>query len=508
MKICFIDDADPESQKFPYVPEKYLGNHTWEKHYVTKGDSVIKIKNLVSKGFDVFINLCCGAFDENSPGIEIVDALERFDQAFTGADKVFYEPTREAMKMVCEANGLAFPKGIQVKNRTEATNAAKYLNFPLLVKHSNSYASVGLTPQSRVTNVEELLIQVDRMNGMFGSCLIEEFIEGTEYSVLVAENPKDYNDPIAYTPIEIVFAGGEIFKHESLKWVDYSKISVKPVEDPVLYEKLTNMAKIVFCQLHGTSYGRCDIRCDKNGTPYLLEINPNGAVFYPKEDPGTADYILNLEEGAHERFMEGLLQSALVQREKRRKGWEIRYFPTSGFGVYASKDYREGEEVLSFEDLPHRLISTASIEKLNEDEKQRVYATSFHLSYDLFYAPATNPEDWRPVNHSCNPSLWFQPQSLKLISRKSIKRGEELSVDYGMLFTDELPSFSCLCKQKNCRKMITGTDYQLPQCQSYDTHRSPFILDIIGGRYIQTEQFNELIKIEGGTEKVSLPALE
>jgi D-alanine-D-alanine ligase len=90
MKICIINDDDIDSRQFPYQPEVYLKNHTWEKHFVTKGDAVIKIKTLASKGFDVFLNLCCGAFDEDSPGEEIPKALVRFDLAFTGADSVFY----------------------------------------------------------------------------------------------------------------------------------------------------------------------------------------------------------------------------------------------------------------------------------------------------------------------------------------------------------------------------------------------------------------------------------
>lgn len=475
MKVCILDDADPSSQQFPYVPEQYLEGHTWEKYLISKTNSVITIKHLASKGFDVFLNLCCGAFDEDSPGIEVVEALEKFDCAFTGADSLFYEPTREAMKLVCEANGLAFPKGIQVRNKADVEEAATHLNFPLLVKHSNSYASVGLTPNSKVNNREELEIQVNRMMDMFGSCLVEEFIEGTEYSVLVAENPDNYKEAITFTPIEVVFAGGETFKHESLKWVDYEKISTKPVTDPELRKKLEYMGKIVFTQLHGTGYGRCDIRCDKNGVPHLLEINPNGAVFYPMTDPGTADYILQLEQNGHKKFMDYLLRSAIAQREKRRKGWAVRYFPTSGFGLQAMRQFNKGEKVLSLEDLPHKLLSTMTLSRMSEDDRKRMFASSFHISDEIFYAPAGNPEQWHPINHSCDPTLWFEPGSLNLVAKQDITIGDELSVDYGMLFTEELPTFTCPCGSQQCRQTITGADYLLDQCKNYGNHRSPYL---------------------------------
>ena len=55
MKVCILDDADPSSQQFPYVPEQYLEGHTWEKYLISKTNSVITIKHLASKGFDVMM---------------------------------------------------------------------------------------------------------------------------------------------------------------------------------------------------------------------------------------------------------------------------------------------------------------------------------------------------------------------------------------------------------------------------------------------------------------------
>ena len=59
----------------------------------------------------------------------------------------------------------------------------------------------------------------------FGGVLVEEFIEGREFTVLVAENPKDKNEPFAFTPVECIFSPGETFKHYDLKWVDFEDIS-------------------------------------------------------------------------------------------------------------------------------------------------------------------------------------------------------------------------------------------------------------------------------------------
>jgi hypothetical protein len=46
-------------------------------------------------------NLCDGAADQNTPGIEVVKTLEEHGAAFTGATSEFYEPSRQAMKLAC-----------------------------------------------------------------------------------------------------------------------------------------------------------------------------------------------------------------------------------------------------------------------------------------------------------------------------------------------------------------------------------------------------------------------
>jgi D-alanine-D-alanine ligase len=79
-----------------------------------------------------------------------VQALERVGAAFTGATSEFYEPTREAMKRVCNAWGVATPRYVAVTTPEDVERAAAELRFPLIVKHPSSYSSIGMTRDSRV----------------------------------------------------------------------------------------------------------------------------------------------------------------------------------------------------------------------------------------------------------------------------------------------------------------------------------------------------------------------
>ena len=56
------------------------------------------------------------------------------------------------------------------------------------------------------------------MIAAFGASLIEEFIDGREFSVLVVENADDPLKPFAYRPVEFCFPSGDSFKHFDMKW--------------------------------------------------------------------------------------------------------------------------------------------------------------------------------------------------------------------------------------------------------------------------------------------------
>lgn len=94
----------------------------------------------------------------------------------------------------------------------DAEKIAKRLKFPMLVKPAHGYASVGIRRNSRVSTLDELREQVKLSVAEFGRALVEEFIEGREFTCLVAENPSNPNKPYTYTPVEFIFPGRRILQ--------------------------------------------------------------------------------------------------------------------------------------------------------------------------------------------------------------------------------------------------------------------------------------------------------
>ncbi len=324
MRICLLTsqdlDADPfPDDDWPCDPRPFMPEADWHVAVLDKRTAVRTVRSLARERFDVFFNLCDGAPGEEYPGIEVVRALERLGVPFTGADAHFYEPTRAAMKRVCRQQGVATPAHVMARNEDDVERAAERLRFPLFVKHHTSYASIDLSRASRVVTPAGLRRQARKIMSRHGKALIEEFIEGGECTVLVAENPSDARRPITYTPIEYTFPEGETFKHSDLKWVDYAGMSEAPVADPRLARKLRRDTARIFVGLGGAGFGRCDFRVDEDGVPYLLEINANCGIYYPDADAGGADTCLLHSPGGHEAFTRQLVAAALKRRWRRRR---------------------------------------------------------------------------------------------------------------------------------------------------------------------------------------------
>lgn len=324
MRICLLTPQDLAADPFPADdwpcdPRPYLPEAEWHVETLEKATSVKTIRRLVREGFDVFFNLCDGTPECNVPGIEVVRALERLGVPFTGATSEFYEPSRVTMKRLCRELGIATPAHVLAKSEQDVARAAARLRYPLIVKHHSSYASVDLSRASRVVSESGLRRQAAKMIRRHGAALIEEFIEGTECTVLVAEVPGRPNRPRTYPPVQYLFPEGESFKHEKMKWVDFDSMTSQPVADAKLAKRLQDESARLFVALKGAGFGRADIRVDREGTPWMLEINANCGIYFPPDGFGGADMCLAQDPEGHVGFTRRLVEAGLWRHRRRKR---------------------------------------------------------------------------------------------------------------------------------------------------------------------------------------------
>jgi len=490
MKICVLqssyDNSNAPFKDFdPYCDPEYFypkgqKTHTFESALIGKATASQQIRDLACKGYDVFINLCDGAFDEDRAGMEVTQLLEKYNLPFTGANSGFYEPSKELQKMMAYYFGVRTPAFAFAFNDQDIEEAAQNLNYPMIVKHFNGYSSVGMTRQSRVTNREELFDMAQKMIAEYEGALIEEFIDGREFTVLVAENPDDESNPIAFTPVECKFKNGETFKHFDLKWKEFQNLSWVACDDERLAHELKEMSKKIFVALGGVGYGRTDIRVNEKGEPYFLEINPNCGIFYPApvEEPdalGSADFVLIHDKMGHERFVEHIIKCALKRAKSREKKTEVRFKPGRGYGLFAKRDIDAGELVNQHEEKAHWLTTKSYVDKSWKDplKKKWFEQYAYPMTENVWSMWSDNPADWQQINHSCDPNAWLD--GLNVVARKPISKGQQITMDYATFCCDNMETFQCKCSTPECRGTITGTDYLKAFVDKYSDHISDYV---------------------------------
>ncbi|MEW6029050.1 MAG: hypothetical protein AB1554_06145 [Chloroflexota bacterium] len=312
MRICIL--SDEIFGDIDYSP--YLSGHQWEVRNVER-PALDFIQALEAREhYDLYLNQCDACADEDRPGVDVIQALEQLNLPFTGSSSDFYEPTREQMEVVAKRQGVGFARGVHVKSLKNLDRKVAGFRYPLIVKHPNSYASVGLTRQSRVEDEAQLREQVQRNLDRYGAARVEEFIEGREFSVLIVDNPDDLSDPYVYPPAETVFPPGESFKHEIIKWEYIPDMQIVGVEDEALASRLQDMVRKMYLGLNGVGYGRADIRMAEDGGLFMLELNSNCALFYPPEEQDIANSIIALDPDGYDGLLDRMFRTAFLRHRR------------------------------------------------------------------------------------------------------------------------------------------------------------------------------------------------
>ena len=117
-------------------------------------------------------------------------------------------------------------------------------------------------------------------------------------------------------------------------------------------------------------------------------------------------------------------------------------------GLYASQNIEKGTKIIEYKG---KIISVKKSEVDPKfDNKKAIYLFNINNRYDLDGDFKFNIA--RLINHSCNPNCEVFGEGLKIwvYAMKDIKKGEELSYDYGFSFDENFREFPCNCQSKNC----------------------------------------------------------
>jgi uncharacterized protein len=140
---------------------------------------------------------------------------------------------------------------------------------------------------------------------------------------------------------------------------------------------------------------------------------------------------------------------------------EARESKIHGRGLFATADIAKGEVVAV---KGGYIISR---EQFREKITPRLGSVEIQIGDDLFIAPVTEEErdgSMLYTNHSCDPNLGMRGE-ITFVAMRDIRAGEELTHDWATTDDDDY-SVECKCGAPNCRKVLTGKDWQRPELQA------------------------------------------
>jgi D-alanine-D-alanine ligase-like ATP-grasp enzyme len=465
MKVCVLQPdystsgVDYRHYDPPRDLSSLLPGHTVDHVALHKLTTYRQLKALAGGGYDIFVNLCEGYLDWDTPSIDVIDALERLGLPFTGPPASLYDPSKVLMKYVAHTVGVRTPRHAlvtQVSAREPLDLARAALTFPLFVKPAHAGDSLGIDGGSLVRDTGALRDRVDQIVRDYGSALVEEYIDGRELTVLVVAGASAGDPPTALAPVEFMFPPETAFKTYALKTADLHPDANVPVADDVLATRLKDAALRVFRGFGGVGYARMDFRLDGAGELYFLEINFTCSVFYTGGYEGSADYILHHDGMGQAGFATRIIAEGMARHRAKQRPYAIRGDSIAGYGIFATRDIASGEVVYRGEERAQRIVTARHVRDTWSAEDQAVFAEyGYPLSDEVYSIWDADPTQWAPQNHSCDANTAFD--GLNVVALRAIALGSELTLDYAALANEGSAPFECRCGSANCRGVVFGT---------------------------------------------------
>ena len=229
---------------------------------------------------DVIINLCEAFAGYPQLEANVAAAYELLGVAFTGNDSRTLALCLNKFKTKAVLKSCGLPTA--PAKLVDAPDAKLDFPFPAIVKPNTEDASLGISPESVVTDAEGLAKQVQRILDIYEQpALVEAYIEGREFNVAVLDVEKPEALPVSEIDFTALPDGQPPICGYEAKWhqgeVLYEStppVCPAPIDD-ALRTKLQDFAVKAFQACECRDYARVDFRMDKKGRPFILEVNPN-----------------------------------------------------------------------------------------------------------------------------------------------------------------------------------------------------------------------------------------
>ncbi|NCB01259.1 MAG: ATP-grasp domain-containing protein [Spirochaetia bacterium] len=250
-------------------------------------ENLIMLSSLHKKNPVLVFNLVDSAPHEENLAFLVPGLLSHMNLPFTGCslDNLYITTNKILTKRILKAHGVDTPPWVseQEAQALENTSITRFI-----IKPTSEDASIGLDENSIVAR-DRVLNELSNKQQLLGSSYFAEaFIEGREFTTHMYGSREKVT---LLTPYEWIFNGYEEEKKEKIitydaKWTEksfgYDHITprYKAVDEDIpLLEKLVSITKKCWNIFNLYGYARVDFRIDKEGKPWVLEVNCNPSFY-------------------------------------------------------------------------------------------------------------------------------------------------------------------------------------------------------------------------------------
>ncbi len=289
--------------------------------YLDRHDDLIG--QLLAQPPDFVLNLCDEGFGNDAlKELHVPALLEMLGVPYSGAGPaalgLCYD--KESVNAIAQSLEISVPEQTCFDPADRSATIPSV--FPALVKPACGDSSIGITQRAVVHDAESLIDRLTALREQLPGVpiLVQEFLNGAEYTVGVIGNPGLSHEILPMLEVDYdqlepglprILSYESKWEPESPYWNQIRYVQSKaPVE---IKNLLCDASVLLFQKLGCRDYARFDFRADANGVPKLLEVNPNpgwcwdGKLNLMAEMAGWsyADLLARILEAAQERVLAG-----------------------------------------------------------------------------------------------------------------------------------------------------------------------------------------------------------
>lgn len=268
--------------------------HFVEMRGADVGDISGLLEQLQQDQPDLVFNLCESLGGDARNEVVVPTLLDMLQIAYTGSGPLALGLAlrKDHAKEILRSVGVPTPRWavLPEEEGAEGDDADARLlrragvRYPVILKPTREDASIGISAASVVENDRALGERAAALRAALQQrqpLLAEEYIDGRElYVSLIGRRPMQVL-PLHEIDFSRMPNGQPRIVCYQAKWETSSDLyaATRPVQagrlPPATQARIEEVARAAFLTLGVTDYGRCDVRLAADGTPYVIDINPN-----------------------------------------------------------------------------------------------------------------------------------------------------------------------------------------------------------------------------------------